>query len=100
MEGRRDTQSVEPGVRDITEILPHIPEREPRNATRQQVLCELSLRVDRFVKHLDDLRFELRIPQVGLLRSHNVDHLEGELKMAALIAEHPVCPGRQAMQKP
>ncbi len=94
-----DSEALQAGVGDVAEILTHIAQGETGDASCQEVFCELSLCIDRFVEHGDDFSFELLVPEVRLLGADDVDHFEGEFEVAALIAEDPVGAGGEAVKQ-
>ena len=52
--------------------------------------ANMRLALDGLADHRGDPVGEVVVEQVGLLLAHLLDHGEGEVHVAALVAEHPV----------
>jgi len=89
----------EPLVSHELEIRPGVGHRHPRYASRQHVVRELRLDVDRLNDHLPDPVGEILIEQLGLLSPDRADHLEREVHVCRLVPEHPIRAGRQSVQQ-
>src|SRR5580658_3571548 len=97
---RSDAEALETRVGHIAEILAHVAQRETGNPAGQQVFRKLYFGVHSLTEHDNDLLFKVRIPKIGLLRTNDIHHLEGELKVTAFISKDPVGSGGKTVQQP
>jgi hypothetical protein len=74
--------------------------RTERPATPpERGLRRTGVRSRRFAHHGDDVGFELSVEQLRVLAADDVDDFEGELEVAAFVAEDPVGAGGEAVEQ-
>ena len=86
-------------VGDEFEILPHVGDRESRDAAAQDVLGKLHFALDGFVDHLDDLAVELFVKKLRLFVSDLFDDIESKRHVSRFVAKNPIRSRRKAVKQ-
>jgi hypothetical protein len=86
-----DAEATEASVGNALEVRPHVGAGRSGKAVGEEVV-ERHLGLDTVFDHGGDLGVQLVVEQVAPLAAHGVDdgEGEGEVHVAALVAEHPV----------